>query len=135
MPDFIVTQSDFENQALSQSPIPNGFELRCRKKKSIFDTLNKGRRADGILLRIIRKSNGKMDVRVFKYFDNQNISNGFVILREVLEEQILQGIFDILNIYIYTKPTKSLIISGTDTPCGQDGNSDGGEGVKVRIPT
>jgi hypothetical protein len=134
MPDFIITKSDFEQVAQNQSPIPAGSELKCRSKASIFRTLNANKDADGILIRIIRRANGKPDIRISKYFKKQDFKNGFVILRAVLEEQILRGSFIVLNIYIYTEPSNSLIIAGSDTPCGQHGG-DGGEGVKVRIPT
>lgn len=135
MSDFIINKSDFENEAQSQEPIPPGFELKCRTKAAIFRVLDSGKRADGILIRIIKRSGGTADVRIFKYFNKQDLKGGFVILRAVLEDQILRGTFDNLNIYIYTTPTPSLIIAGSENPCHQNGGGDGGEGVKVRIPT
>jgi len=134
MPDYIITKSDFEKMAQNQQPIPDGFELKCRSKVSIFRTMNSGKAADGILVRIIKRADGKPDIRISKYFKDQEFKNGFVILRDVLEDKILRGSFISLYIYIYTQPTKSLIIAGSDKNCGNNGG-DGGEGVKVRIPT
>lgn len=134
MPDFIITKSDFDQMAQNQEPIPDGFELKCRSKSSIFRTMNTGKDADGILVRIIKRAGGKPDIRISKYFNDLELKNGFVILRDVLEDKILRGSFIALNIYIYTEPSKSLIIAGGDKPCGQHGG-EGGEGVKVRIPT
>ena len=135
MPEFIITKQDFEHSVLNQVSFPRGYEKKCRSKASIFRTLNNGQDADGILIKIIKRANGKPDIRIYKYFDAQALNGGFVILRAVLEDQILRGSFKALNFYIYTNPEKSLIVAGNDTKCGQQPNSDGGDGVKVRIPT
>jgi len=134
MPDFIINKSDFEEVAINRVPLPDGFTQKCRTKASIFRTLNSGKRADGILIRIINRANGKPDIRIFKYFKKQEFKNGFVVERGVLTDQMLRGAFIVLNIYIYTEPSHSIIIAGSDAPCGQQGG-DAGEGVKVRIPT
>jgi len=134
MPDFIINKSDFEEVAINQVPLPEGFTQKCRTKASIFRTLNSGKRADGILIRIINRANGKPDIRIFKYFKKQAFTNGFVVERGVLTDQMLRGAFIVLNIYIYTEPSHSIIIAGSDVRCGQEGG-DAGEGVKVRIPT
>lgn len=134
MPDFIISKTDFEEVAINPVPLPAGFTQKCRTKASIFRIMNSGKRADGILIRIIKRANGKPDIRVFKYLKKQDIGSGFVVERGVLEDQMLRGSFIVLNIYIYTEPSRSLIIAGSDAKCGQEGG-DAGEGVKVRIPT
>src|SRR5687768_308173 len=133
MPNFIINKSDFEEVATNPVPLPEGFTQKCRTKASIFRIMNSGKLADGILIRIINRANGKPDIRIFKYFKGQDIGKGFVVERGVLTDQMLRGSFIVLNIYIYTKPNRSLIIAGSDAPCGQEGG-DAGEGVKVRIP-
>ncbi|MCE7064619.1 hypothetical protein [Dyadobacter sp. CY326] len=135
MPDFIITTADFDSMQQNQEPIPAGFELKCRTKAAISRVLNTGNRADGILLRIIKRASGKPDIRVSKYFNKQDLNNGFAVLRSVLETKMLRGSFDNLNIYIYTTPSKSLIIAGSEHACNESGGGEGGEGVKVRIPT
>ncbi|GLU51672.1 hypothetical protein [Dyadobacter frigoris] len=94
----------------------------------IFNKLNSDPVADGILISIVKTTNGSFTVRISKYKKGPKIKKGFVLLRDILEQKLLSGDFDLLLINICPGPPPYLLILG-----GSDGVGD--EGIKVKIPT
>lgn len=144
MSQRIITRQDYEKFYNQRYTEPENFTIKvCRSRDFFLDKLDpkpnrrtpSPKAADGVTFNIVRKGNGELDVRTSQYFNGQNVVSGFVILREVLTTQLLTNYYKSLNIRIYQTPETYLVVCGSDEVCNQSEPGDGGEGVKVKIPT
>lgn len=125
----IFTKSDWERRGGSVS-LPDSYILKRRSKVRIEEVLEND--GIGILFCLV---NDESKVRIKKYTQKKTAltNNEFVILKEVLLDNILVRDYVTLNIYICNQG-EYLIVSGTDELTNDDPPGTGGEGIKVKIP-
>ncbi len=129
----IITKEVCEDgERINVAPTPDW--RGCKKKAEIFDVLDRRERADGILISILKYSDGKVrGIRIGKYKAGQAIAKGFVITREALSGFFLRGRFNSLHIMVCAESKDYyIIVFGADHSCAEGGG--GSEGTKVRIP-